>query len=538
MRVIGIVFGTILILSSLLMLAPYSKGDLGNLADGPIMVDEHWIDIFQQADKNTLGIDEFIFINNTGDEPFSGDIYIWVDDDAEIIAKCCGNAPNMACRFQTDGAMACFNFAEEENNIFKGAPFYSNDLISFYNQKEWLKINAYSQENSSIARSLNLNISLNQPSKLREPESVSDIGPLFFTSDYDVIGIDIQLSEYMPNNMTVLENLQIKNNATDSVTLDLTIEGIPTGWSALILNNSESIEDITLSPFEEVNLTLKLTVPSHIAPIKVSYTKNINNDGGDNTKRTFAKTYLYNSRRVEYFIFALSDKGVSVSNDLQFAHPTAEGEPELNEEYNRFWYVAQSFNILADSKSTITLEWENSQDPISIMLILLLIVIIALLIGVPLLRRRSNLAKTRNDEGEESSSGTTYEPEVIESSDFEKEKDKIHNVPEKTGSKGEGSAKKRVQNLTFVLTKLKDDHENGLLPDETYNELEDKYKNELSQAEEALKKENDIDSKKQRFARAIKRLEDDHENGRLDDDTFNSLIKEYKKARDDHLKEN
>jgi hypothetical protein len=538
MRIIGIAMGITLILSGFLLLAPYSKGDLENLADGPIEVDEHWIDIFQQNDKGTLNVDEYFFINNTGDEPFSGDIYIWLDEGSEIIAKCCGNAPSMACRFQTDGAMACFNFAEIENNIFRGDPFYLNDVISFYGQREWLKINAHSQENASIAKILNLNVSLNEPSKFSEPESELGDDSLLFTSVHEVIGVDIEISEDMPNNVTIFENLQLMNNASDPIILNLEVEGIPTGWSAEILNNSETITDITLSPFEGINLTLKLIVPSYIAPIKVSYTTDINNNDEEKPKGAFAKQYLYNSRRIEYFIFALSDKGVSVSNDLQFAHPTSQGEPELNENYNRYWYVAQSFNIMADSKSTITLEWENSQDPLSILAFLLLIIIIALLIGVPLIRRRRNLAKTRSGVGEGSSSGAEAESEINEKPDFENEKDKIDKVPEKSRPVSEGSAEKRIKNLTFVLSKIKDDHENGLLPDETYKELEDKYKNELQQAEEALKNENDIESKKQRLSKAIKRLEDDHENGRLDDDTFNSLINEYKKARDNPPQEN
>jgi hypothetical protein len=533
MRVIGIVLGIMVIMSGLLMWAPYSKGDLENLADGPIVVDEHWIDVFQQADKSTLDIDEYLFINNTGDEPYSGDFYIWVDDGSDIIAKCCGNAPNMACRFQTGGAMACFNFAQTEDNVFKGEPFFSNDIVSYYNQEGQLKIHAQSRENISIKKTLDLNVIVGGHSVLRAPGNNSDNGPLSITSDRNVIGVDVQLKEDMPNNMTVLEKLQIFNNATDIVILDFAIEGIPLGWSAEILHNSEPKTDINLSPFEEANLILSLTVPSYIAPIKVSYLTKIDKEGDEKIKGTFVKQYLYNSKTVEYFIFALSDRGVTLSNDLRMVHPTSDGEPELNQENNRYWYVAQSFNILADSKSTITLEWENQEDVFSILAWILIVIIIALLIGVPLIRRRSNLAKTSNTEDNDSSLALATGSGINKTSDSKEIKDEKQEIPPQTMKKSEISSKTRVSSLTYALNKLKEDHENGFITNEMYKELDNKYTDKLHLAEEELKKEKELNSKKQRITLAIERLTQDHTEGRLDDETYNRLLEDYKKVQNE-----
>jgi hypothetical protein len=531
MKAISIVLGLMVILSGFLMWVPLSKGDYEDIAEGPIVVDEHWIDIFQQVDKTTLEIDEYFFINNTGEEPFSGDFYIWLEGGSEIIAKCCGNTPNMACRYQTGGAMACFNFDKTEENVFKGEPFFSNDLISYYNQKEWIRINVYSQENMSYTKTLDLNVSLGGIPVLRDPESSLGEGPIFFTSDHDVLGIKFELDQNMPNNITVLENLKIINNGTEDVTLNLTIEGIPSGWSAEILNESDPKTDIILSPYEEANLTLKLTVPSYIAPIKVTYLTKIDSQGDEKTKGTFVKQYLYNSERVEYFIFALSEKGVTFSNDLHVVHPTAQGEPELNEEYNRYWYVAQSNNVLADSKSTVTLEWENSQDPLPILAILLLIIIIALLIGVPLIRRRSNLAKTGNTVNNDSSLAMATGSGVGKTPDIEKNKNKKHKSSQDTMKKSKISLETRINSLTFTLNKLNDDHENGLITNETFQELENKYKDKLHLAQEELKKEKAFNSKEKKITLAIERLTKDHTEGRLDDETFNRLLEDYKKVK-------
>jgi hypothetical protein len=538
MRVIGIVLGVIMIMSGILLWTPYAIGDHENLAEGPIVVDEHWIDVLQLEDKSTLAIDEFLFINNTGDKPFSGDFYIWLDRGSEIMAKCCGNAPNMACRFQTAGAMACFNFAQIEDNVFKGEPFFSNDIVSYFNQKEQLKITAQSKDNISIFKDISLNVTIGGISARRITDNNSEEGPLSITSDFDELGIEVELDQNMPNNITVSENIQITNNQTDNVTLILTMEGVPLGWNTHLLNENETITEIFLPPLYKVNLTLLLTVPSYIAPIKVSYQTKIVEEGDKEIKGTFEKQYLYDSKRLEYFIFALSDKGLTFSNDLQVVHPSSQGEPELNEEYNRFWYVAQSFNILADSKSTITLEWEDSQDTISLLALIILIIIVALLVGVPLVRRRTRLTTSGMTQDEGSSQSIAEVLDVNEPSELQDMKDDKQNFPQDMTSKTASSGRKRVQNITFVLTKIKNDHENGLLPDETYEELENKYKSELSLAEEELKKEKILISKRQKLALAIERLKKDHENGRLDDDTYNTLLKDYKKMINGLPKEN
>jgi biopolymer transport protein ExbD len=533
MRVISMVLVMVVILAGFLISAPFSKGDHEDIAEGPIVVDEHWVDVIQREDKTTLEVDEFFFINNTGTEPYSGDFYLWLDDKSEIIAKCCGNAPNMACRYQNGGSMACFDFGITEENIFKGGPFFSNDLISYYNQNEWIRIIAQSRDNISYTSTINLNVILGGSSVLRDPEgNISEV-PILFTSDHDVLGISFELDKNMPNNITVFENLKIMNNGTKDVSMNFTLDGIPMGWSAEILNYSDPKTDITLSPLEEANLTLKLIVPSYIAPIRVSYITKIESEDNDETKGTFVKQYLYDSKRVEYFIFALSDKGVTISSDLRVVHPTAQGEPELNEKYNRYWYVAQSFNVLADSKSTITLDWENSQDPLPILAILLLAIIIALLIGVPLVRRSRNMTKNSGNEAMDSSADKAAVSVLVGESNKRKIDDKKPQTRQKTEKKSKMTGEKRVQSLKMLINRLEVDHKDGILSDQTYEELDNKYKDKLHLAEEKLKRERDLNSKGKRIDLAIERLNKDRKEGLLDDYTYSRLLDDYKKVKED-----
>jgi len=111
----------VVFLFSLFLMSKASIGVNIDTSTSSIKVDKLTIDIVQKADINTFKIDQFYYINNTGDDFFNDSFYIWVPDDCNIISDCCDGAANMGCRLDAKDEMWCFNFNKTEfDNIYVG----------------------------------------------------------------------------------------------------------------------------------------------------------------------------------------------------------------------------------------------------------------------------------------------------------------------------------------------------------------------------------------------------------------------------------
>ncbi len=541
-KVFSLIF-TVILLSQLMVAQP-SVGEDVSIPPNPIKIDEHWIDVFQDDDAKNLEIVEYMFINNTGDVPFNDDIYIWLQKNSNIKAECCGDAPNMGCRLKEGGGVSCFNVQKTQDNIFYGAPFSDQEKLSYYGQKAWLRINADSIANLLINNTLHLNVSLGGISVPRGSDG-SQGGDLQITSDNIDIGIHPVIDMYMPRNITVTENIRVVNNGTESEVINLSIEGILQDWTAELMNASGRVDAISLLPQEHANLTLRITAPSYIASLKLSYSTKMNIEGQGQVKGSFSKQYLYDSKRIEYFIYLLSDKGLELSEDLTAVHPSGDGEPNLNEDFGRYWYVVQSQDIEANSRSTITVGWEEPADPLAFFTILAVILIIALLVAVPILKKKGLIGGKEDVEGGDSVG------------DFHESSEKpIMDV-------GEGKTRKLVRLekekklLLLALRRVKSDENDGNLdPDEAKDikkhylvslrenkiQIDELNKGGLddqssSEGNEKISKPgraNDVE--KLRLQKRINniniillKLEDDHDNGHLPGEVYSDLKEKYEK---------
>ena len=68
----------VVFLFSLFLMSKASIGVNIDTSTSSIKVDKLTIDIVQKADINTFKIDQFYYINNTGDDFFNDSFYIWV----------------------------------------------------------------------------------------------------------------------------------------------------------------------------------------------------------------------------------------------------------------------------------------------------------------------------------------------------------------------------------------------------------------------------------------------------------------------------
>ncbi|MEE9151652.1 MAG: hypothetical protein V3U20_07455 [Thermoplasmata archaeon] len=541
-KVLTLVFTVILL--SHLAVAQFSEGEDTSIPPNPIKIDEYWIDVFQSDDAKTLEIEEYFFVNNTGDEPLNDDFYIWIQKNGDIKAECCGGAANMACRLKAGGAMACFNFAKMDENLYLGRPFLDQNILSYYGQKGWLRINIVSFTNLFINNTLHLNVSLGGFSVPRGSGSGLG-GGVHITSDNREIGIRPVIDMNMPQNITVTENIRVFNNGTENEVVNLSIDGIPQNWSAELWNSTGQFDMISLLPQEQTNLTLRITAPSYIAPIKVSYSTKMSIEGENKIKGSFKNQYLYDTKRAEYFIFLLSDKGLELSEDLTIVHPSGDGEPILNEEYDRYWYVVQSRDIEANSLSTITVGWEEPKDQLKFFAILAVILIIALLVTVPIMKKKGIIGAKKEVAGGEGT-GENHKPAEESTKDEEEEKTlKLAQL------------EKEKKKLLGALARVKSDESEGYLTPVEAKDIKKHYLAALKENKMQISELNDIRRYDQPSSEGngrlpepsevkgdgkpgpqkridnlsviLKKLDDDHNTGLIPGEVYSDLKEKYEK---------
>jgi hypothetical protein len=316
-----------------------------NIETGSIKIDGHWIYIFQLDDLKTFEVNEYLYINNTGETTFNDSIYIWIQNNSNIAAECCNYTSNMACRYNSTAEKECFN------------PYLENNTLHF-------------------------NTTIGGKSIPRKQNSFQDNG-IHITSKNQDIGMEPITDTYMPYRIMAIENLTIFNNGTDTEDIGFAISELPQEWDAEIWNDTVKLDNITLSPQEYANLTLVITAPSHIASIYVRYTTQIEIEENE-IKDLYKKQYLYETKKVSYEVYLSSIDELYVSNDLKMVHD----ELYWIEDYERYWFIATNNDVQPNSYTTISVKFQKTADSqINPFIILILLLIIILIITILFMKR-------------------------------------------------------------------------------------------------------------------------------------------------------
>jgi hypothetical protein len=389
----------ILIISiiALFLIPQVSIAEDVSVHDGSIKIDNHLIYVYQKNDLKTVEIEEFYYINNTGNTSFNNSFYAWIPDNGSIIAYCCDDTPNMACRYDEKGEMWCFYFNKtDEDNIYVGTPISSDVKLSYYGQRESFSIKADSTIDTSLGSdTLLLNVTLGGSYISRENDSFQGRG-IHITSDSREIGIIPWMKPYETFNISGFENIQVYNNGTSNETIEFSVMDLPDGWNVDIWDGNNTVKNISIPPQKYANLTLIITTPSYLAKIYVGVEIPLTTDENEKLGE-FSKRYLYDAKIVSYNIYSFVAEGLEVSNDLISMHD----EAYLLEEYNMYWYLGKAENVKINNMSTIYIGLEKPVKEINPYLIILLIVVLILIILVLILTKKgffkdktSSLSKT------------------------------------------------------------------------------------------------------------------------------------------------
>jgi hypothetical protein len=355
-----------------------------NIETGSINIDGHWIYIFQLDDLKTFEVNEYLYINNTGETAFNDSFYIWIQNNSNIASECCNYTSNMACRYNATRGKECF-FLDKDNdtNLHFGNPITSENRLSYYGQKEMLSITAFSIINPHLENNtLHINATLGGKSIPRKQDNIQYNGVQITSKNKD-IGMQPVIDTYVPYRIMAIENLTIFNNGSDAEVIGFDISELPYGWAAEIWNDTVKLDNITLSAQEFTNLNLIITAPSYLASIYVRYTTQIDIDGNER-KDFFIKKYLYDTNLVSYEVYLSSNNELIVSNDLKMVHDKL----FWLEDYERYWFIARGNDIQSNSFTIMSVNFEKPVDSqIDLFSIVILILIIFLILAILIMKK-------------------------------------------------------------------------------------------------------------------------------------------------------
>ncbi len=450
----------ILILSSNLLLG---KDEINY--PNSLTIDRYLLDIFQQSDLKTFKINQYFYINNTGNSSFNDTFYLWLPKNSKIISDCCGGSPNMACRFDANDEMWCFYFNETgDENLYIGYPIANGSKLSYYGQKESFLITIFSSTNNSLGvDTLQLNATMGSSNILREKEVFEGKG-IHITSDNKVIGMIPWMVPYRSFNITTFEQIHIFNNGSDNEIIEISISNLPNDWKVEIWNTTSKINNVSLSPKEYKNLTLVIKAPSYLAEILVESEIEVDKDENKN-QWLFKNKYLYETKLVYYQIFSTTPEGLNISSDLISAHDDA----YWYDEYNRYWFLASAEDIKPNNESIISLSLKadlpvnNSPEKVDSLYVLLLVLIIFTSIVVLLLKKLNFF----NKKDMKQNLKTTRKKGKIKLDDNDNSKEKISKIKE---------LENRKKIIISAIKRVENEYNNGIINKKDFEHLKDTYK--------------------------------------------------------------
>lgn len=428
-------------LLSLLFVPFSSQADDPPVPTEGLVVDVRWIDIIRDDDRQTLEVIEHNFFNNTGLDTFNGTIYSWVPEGAVIRSECCGNVLDMACRLRDEGFMTCFGITHVDENIVSGVPFEQASFLSYFSQEGTITLTGTSQ-NYSYSDSLALDVSLGSSTAWSEFPPVSGQA-INITTNVEEIGVIAHVQPAQPEKLGLyLDIINITNNAPNNDTIDLEIEGLPEGWSGLLLADGKRVENVSVPSNESRLVTLHMQMPSYIMEVQLHYFLSLKGYNDPKGEYLFQKDFLYNNSELEIFAFLLRDDDLSFGSDLNLEHD------EWIADQGRMWYIVNGTDILAGDATSMQIAWENVVDYSFLILVAVVLALAGLTVFLVLRKKRAPGPKEAEPRKPEERAA------FDESSELEAKK----------------------QKLLKAIKRLKQDYEAGDIPQDVYEELLAQYK--------------------------------------------------------------
>jgi hypothetical protein len=433
----------ILIALLILMTVPIHISADDPLPTNDLVVDERWIDIIQEGDRKTLDVIEYIFFNNTGTDTFNGTIYSWLPDDSIVRSKCCGNAPNMACRMDEAGVMLCFDMLPTgTGNIVHGQPFEPDTFMSYFGQEATIVIEGTGQ-NSTYSDSLFLNVTVGQAQTFGDFPVVTGDG-LHLTDNAEQLGVVATIpidASGMAQKLGLIQSINVTNIYPFNDTIDFEITGLPEGWTAILIDQGV-VNETSVGSNESKEIILHMQIPTYKIEIQLAYAIPVSGADDPSADYLYQKELIYTNDFVEIFAFILEEDKMTVGDNLEMFFS------QWSDQHQREWYAMSGVDLSSNDTISFTVGWKNEFD-FALLALILTLVVIGSLIGYLFYRKK--FAREEKETSEEAEDG---EEAVEPPSELEQKK----------------------QTMLLAIKRLKTDFEEGKIPEDVYENLLEKYK--------------------------------------------------------------
>ncbi len=369
----------------LVLLATFFVPALAAEVPGPeLEVEDHWLDIYQEVDRETLMVEETLWFNNTSDRTFNDTMYVWLPEDATVyslsVEEGAAEETFMMPRFIDD-------------HIVKFDPFADyTTLLTYYGQTEQINLTA-SDDNGTVM--LPLQVVLKKDDSQNPANASQD--DLTLSTEQDTLSASLGNQPDIPKKITVLHYLTLKNEEGLNRTLNLSVSNLPEDWVGLLFDD-EGNTTITLGPGETVNLTLHLHVPSYLIKIKVGYLYTLMTTGDKVLSGQFDKELLYPTGKVEVYTYAQPTTTMTMEGGFEVTML-----PPITDNQQRQWRIfrGEGNDLAVNSTFSIDLTWDKPKDPgqdsdfdwawpVALL-------VIAIIFGIPMLHR-SGLLRLNEDQ--------------------------------------------------------------------------------------------------------------------------------------------
>jgi len=487
---------TIAVLASVLVAPPPVVAQEPPATEGDLRISGFDSDAVRSGDHLSLDVSETYFFNNSGSERFSGNITLWLQRNAYVATGFCGSVRNQILRVESSTRRSCFNITAVSDEVFTVRPFDAGQYLSYFGETHTLTLNV-TTTNTTANGQMAFNATIGP---MRTTPGTATVGNLTLEASSVEFGAMAVITWGPLRNLTMLQTVRIENTGGQDELVDLGLLGAPPGWTAAVQRAGQAVSRVSLAAGANLTVLLNVSAPSHLIHLFLEYTIQ-GADGSGGYVVAWRKLFPYNASYALIFLYALREDVVVVESPLE-----THSERVWNQTFARYRHTVIGYDIPAGAEPTVRITWVPPPFVMPLWAIVALAVIGVALVTYPFWRRRIR-RKGKAEEGEAAEEAAAQAPAA-----------KPMNAQE---------LRARRDVLRKTIERLNGEEEAGVLPADLQSRLKRDAETELADVEGRLGMLTTAEARKKQILRALRELNRDFKEGKVDKDVYASLKETY-----------
>ena len=484
------------VLASVLAMPPNTSAQDPPATEGDLRISGYDADAVRSDDHRSLAVSETYFFNNSGRERFSGNITLWMQPSAFVSTTFCGGVRNQVVRVEVSTQITCFDLTAVDAEVFTVRPFDAGQYLSYFGENHTLSLNV-TTTNTTANGQMRFNATIGP---VQTTPGTATVGNLTLQASSVQFGAMATITWGPLRNLTLLQDVRIENTGGQDEVVDLALEDLPAGWTGAVRRSGQPVTRVSLAAGANLTVQLNVSAPSHLLHVFLEYTI----QGAETSSGAYALTlqrlFPYNASYALIFLYTLKEDVVTATGGLE-----THQDPRWNETFGRYRYTVIGYNLVAGSVPTITITWVPPPFVMPLWAIAALAAIGAALVTYPLWQRRIRRK------------GTAEEASEAEA------------PPEAPAARPMNAQELRARRdvLRKTIERLKGEEEAGVLPEDLQSRLKLDAETELADIERRLGMLTTAEARKKQILKALRELDRDFKEGKVDKDVYASLKEKY-----------